>query len=383
MRGIRSSPQSFQIREKIMKSIAILGGVFLAFAISPISLSAFSDLKLSEGEVEVLFNFENPEPGLKASPEGIAMDRNGNIYISLRTNDGTAFVSSKIVRMTCWGEIEILVEMGPSAPGGGGAVGLATDPNGNVYVAFMSMIPESHGVWKVYPDGEKQRLEGSSQIIAPNALAFDKQGDLYVTDSNPMYWMYGGAGVGVWKYEKGTEAFVPWLADDLVRSLGTDPLGNPMVGANGITFVPPDHLYIANTQQSLIAHVFIMNDGSAGETSVAAAGWPVINPDGLAADALGNVYAVIPASTFPTALGVPPLSPVVRLVPETGTVEPVIPIDFPDGDFFDMPTSLAFGTGPWDQKSVFVIGIGLENYFPFPGSGPKLTQVGVGIPGRK
>jgi hypothetical protein len=63
-------------------------------------------------------------------------------------------------------------------------------------------------------------------------------------------------------------------------------------------------------------------------------------------------------------------------------VEPMIDVTFSDDDFFDFPTSLAFGTGAWDKKSVYVVGIGAPHYgFPF-GSDPKLTRVKVGVPGH-
>ena len=60
-------------------------------------------------------------------------------------------------------------------------------------------------------------------------------------------------------------------------------------------------------------------NGTAGDVTVAAAGSPILNPDGLALDAHGNVYVVIPLSTFPQWVvdiyGLPPTSPVVRIDP--------------------------------------------------------------------
>ena len=130
-----------------------------------------------------------------------------------------------------------------------------------------------------------------------------------------------------------------------------------------------------------------MRDGSAGEVTLLAAGPPVINPDGMGVDAHGNVYVAIPASTFPDWFwdlfgGKPPIGPVVRIIPETGQTELVLDIDFPSIDYFDFPTCLAFGKGPWHHKSVFVVSMGAANFgMPF-GTVSTLTQVGVGIPGQ-
>lgn len=158
----------------------------------------------------------------------------------------------------------------------------------------------------------------------------------------------------------------------MLSSGGLDPGGNPAGGANGIVFDPPNHIYVSNTQRSLLAHVEVLKDGSAGPVSQVAAGWPLLNPDGLTIDAHGNVYAVIPISTFPQWLvdfyELPPLSPVVRIIPETSEMQPVLDYGFPDWEYFDVPSGLAFGKGPRHHKSVYVVQIGAINIFGYPGS---------------
>jgi sugar lactone lactonase YvrE len=355
-----------------MKQRIIIGGLLFGIALSAAQLWAAHHLKLASGEVEVLYEFVDPDPGEFASPEGIAFDQAGNMYISLRTKTSDTFVNigNEVIKLTPAGEESVLADLGPIAAEGAGLLGLETDAMGNVYAAFSSNN-ENHGVWKISADGEMELLAGSDQILAPNGLTFDARGNLYVTDSRPD----PEDGTGVWRYGREEKVFEPWASHPLLLT------GGPQVGANGIVFDPPNHLYVANTQENLVAHVTVNTDGSAGEVSLLAAGPPVIFPDGLALDAHGNVYVAIPVSTFPAFIPLPPTAPVLRIVPETGVVEPILPLDFPDGDYFDFPTSLAFGKGPWDHESVYVVGISQAGY-GLPATGPKLTQVGVGIPGQ-
>ena len=364
-----------------MKRILTIGGMVLAVTVFSLNLLAAKGLKLAEGEAEVLYECLEPAPEGAVTPEGIALDRNGNIYLSMRTTDGVAYLKNEIVKITPKGEVSILADLGPALLGLG-IVGLTTDSCGNVYAAFASG-DANHGVWKIYPDGSAEQLAGSWQLQVPNALTFDNDGNLYVSDFDPL----NDSAAGIWKYGPDTGVFEPWCADPLVRALPIDPYGMPLGGANGVAFDPPNNLYVANTEQSIVVHVPIMEDGSAGVvSSITNHPYLVMNPDGVAVDNKGMVYTVIPISTVdvPPDMGgpLPPLSPVIRIDPKTGMIEPLFDPLMDDSAIFDFPTSLAFGSGPLDKKSVYVISMGAV-YFNFPpGTGPKLTQVGVGVPGR-
>ncbi|MEX0330267.1 MAG: SMP-30/gluconolactonase/LRE family protein [Puniceicoccaceae bacterium] len=365
-----------------MKRILIIGGMVLAVAVTSLHLQAAAGLKLAQGEVEVLYEFINPVPAGMVTPEGIALDRKGNIYVSLRTTDGISYIKNEIVKFTPKGDISVLADLGPAAPGGFGVIGLTTDADGNVYVAFPS-FNAAHGVWKVYPDGSAEHLNGSWQLLIPNSLNFDNEGNLFVTDWDP----FKVTAAGIWKYGADTMVFEPWCVDPLIMALDDDPFGQPIGGANGIAFHPPDNIYVSNTEQGTIVRVPVLEDGTAGVASVINLDpFPIMNPDGVTVDAHGNVYTVIPVSTWRDFPPAPPpwlLSPIVKIYPDTGMVEPILdPVLFDDPLYFDFPTTLAFGTGPLDKKSVFVISMGAEFFFGPPGTGPKLTQVGVGVPGR-
>jgi sugar lactone lactonase YvrE len=299
----------------------------------------------------------------------------GNIYTSNRIGDGSSHLINEIIKTTTWGNSSVLTDLGPADPGGRGVLGLTTDPQGNVYAAFVA-CNSSHGVWKIYPDGSSIHLSGSQNIETPNALTFDNRGNLYVTDSSYLVGTDPGL---VWIYRKQSGTFEIWASSVLLAPIpGFDPYPFPAPGANGIAFAPPNHVYVANNEKSLILDIPVLPDGSAGDITVVAAGGPpsiLTAPDGLALDLDGNLYAAVPAA----GLAPFPLSPVIKIYTETGDVEAIVPPYLGPSPLFDFPTSLAFGTGPLDKKSLFVVnptsGVTL-------GSGPAITQVGVGVPGR-
>jgi hypothetical protein len=68
--------------------------------------------------------------------------------------------------------------------------------------------------------------------------------------------------------------------------------------------------------------------------------------------------------------------PVVRVDPQTGEITPLTA----EAERFDFPTSLAFGRGRRDHKSVYGVNAGL---FPEdrPEAAPSVMRLEVGVPG--
>jgi hypothetical protein len=108
--------------------------------------------------------------------------------------------------------------------------------------------------------------------------------------------------------------------------------------------------------------------------------------DGIAADANGNLHAVIP--TYEVAdLLVPPIlqppggyAPLVQIDPNTGEITSTV-FDTPDAPNFDVPLSLAFGTVGDDRTTVFIANGALSAAQGVPGPGPRIIQVGTGAAG--
>jgi sugar lactone lactonase YvrE len=304
-------------------------------------------------------------------PEGIAVGERGTVYVGNRRDDGEHFVSEilAIARDGSVSKVAALAELELDGdPGDDGVLGLATDSRGAVYAAVVSPDPAVHGVWRITCDGSRRaRLPGSEGMTFPNALTFDARGNLYVTDS------FGGT---VWRFARvGTRrhpAFGtgrPWAEHELLAPAPDDPLRFPLPGANGIGFDLPNRLYVANTEKGLVVEVPINRDGSAGEAVVVATG--LLTADGLAVDARGGVHVAIPGHAI---LG---MAPLVRVDPRTGSsTAGVAPGEW---DEFDVPLSVAFGTGR-HQTTVFATNGDLPGVPP-EARLPGVVEVNVGVPG--
>jgi sugar lactone lactonase YvrE len=282
--------------------------------------------------------------------EGIAIDHRGHIFITNARLENDKRVS-EILEIELDGTVSVFATLDPAGVDafGFGPAGLAFDSQGDLYAALSSFNPGLHGVWRIRRDGAPERLAGSKRMLFPNALAFDSHDNLYVTDS------FGGA---VWRFPHEGRGRL-WVRDPLLAP-------DPFIGANGIAFVPPNNLYVANLDRALIARIRIRPDGTPAEPELVATGFELLGIDGLAADARGMLHAVIVVFA---GLGT---SPLVQVNPETGKIT----TSTADASAFDIPTSLAFGRGPLDHKSVFVVNSGL---FPEgrPETAPGVIQVGV------
>ena len=278
-------------------------------------------------------------------PESLAIDRSGTIYVTLAPIGHLRAIAPDGAQR--------LVATLP-AGSGFGALGLAFGPRQDLYVAVSTFDPATNGVYRIDRDGAIARLPGTEAIVLPNGLAFDRRGNLFVTDS------VGGA---IWRVPRNGTAEL-WLRHPLLAGDNSAPPPVPL-GANGIAF-HKGTLFVTNTETGSLITVPVHRDASPGAPSVFASGPALVGADGLAIDATGNLYVAVNSQ-----------STVVRVSPDGATVTTLATA----ADGLDSPSGVAFGTGRRDRRTLFVVNFAIGPVFGFPpGSGPALLALDVGSP---
>ena len=193
-----------------------------------------------DGKVERFATLPKPGPG---HPEGIAADRDGNIYVSTFdfTQPNNLYVFGRDGRLKGLRT----VTLGP----GSLPLGLAVRGN-DLYVADFGKgdvlrfaLPLKTGDLPLPPHGETIHVcDNPTKDCALNALEFDHAGSVYVSDS------FGGR---VFKIAPGNPPVVTtFLADEMLKP-GSH--GFPPFGANGLAFnTAGTQLFIANTADDRI-----------------------------------------------------------------------------------------------------------------------------------
>lgn len=318
---------------------------------------------------------EGPRPSL----EGVAVDKTGNVFVS------STFTGELLKYPPGSSDYEVFGSIDGWATGGqfgAGFLGLATDAKGNVYGAVQ--WAGSTGVYKFdRKTGDETRIPGTEAMVFPNAIAFDKRGNMYITDSNSTGVINpvpdGHVPMGaIWRVDKRGNA-TKWIESPLLGGDGQAGQFTP-VGANGIAYRKGE-LTVANAEGFSLYTVPIERDGSAGGIELLAGigvtpDWPVLVgpfgpdpipavPDGIALDVHGAIYV---ASVAHNA---------VFRVNTDNTVDEFI-YD-PDGEILNVPSSVAFGTGKGFKQTLYVVNLA---FVPPPFAAPaSLVAIDVGVPG--
>jgi sugar lactone lactonase YvrE len=278
------------------------------------------------------------------TPEKLAIDRDGTIYVSLA-------YASTVSRLSPLGSRTAL-----ALPTHGGiVVGVAIDQYARALdIAVRSENAAAAGIWQVAlaDFGSRvglHRLAALPTAAFPNGMSFDDLDTLYVADSS----------LGcIWRLPHGARQAEVWSSDVLLAPNGTVYHGFPLPGANGV-HVWGHALYISNTSTSTIVRIPINPDGGAGAATVRFRG---VQADDFAFDAHGTMYV---AANLRNAI--------LRVAPSGR----VTPLTTKATAGLDNPTAVAFGTRPRDRTVLYITNAA---YFS-PHPRPSVEALPVGTPG--
>jgi sugar lactone lactonase YvrE len=239
----------------------------LAFALVLTALLPLTALAWDRGEVERFATL----PAGDNNPEGITADRHGNIYVT--TFDPTGASPGRLVVFDRHGELvrDVVVD-----PASGALLGLAFHPKTG---ALLIVDIGAGVVRKVNPHNGHSSvfmtLPAGTTGAGLNALTFDRDGDVYVSDSF--------LGI-IWKTGRHGGEATAWVKDALLTTSGFPPFG-----ANGLAFNRHGHaLFVANTGNDQVIRIPVRHDGTAGTPEVFVNS--VNGADGLIIDRHDNLW---------------------------------------------------------------------------------------------
>jgi sugar lactone lactonase YvrE len=297
----------------------------------------------AQATVQVVTSFNEAQG---QNPEGIAIDRTGAIFVSVSPLGDVWRIPPGSDDPQPFGHVDGIT------PGADfGLLGLAVDVFGNVYGAVQSANPDANGVWRFDRfTGDATRLPGTAAMGIPNGLAFDKQANLYVTDS---------ARGAIWRIPWGGEAAI-WLQDPALTGDGSLGLG---LGANGIA-VQKGVFTVTNTERRTILRIPKVA-GEPGSISVLTTLPVGDNPDGVTMDVFGDAFVAMN------------LANAIAKVAPSGSMSVVA-----SGDPLDFPSSVVFGTTFGQRSTIYGVNFSISELFQLPpGDGPGVFRFGAGVPG--
>lgn len=264
-------------------------------------------------------------------PESVTTDGHGTLYISQantilrRDRDGT---------VSLFGTLPLPIF----------ALGVKVGPDGCVYNASTSLsdVPGAY-VWRVCGPDSVEVFAELDQGGAPNDLAFDAAGDLFVTDP-----VLGR----IWEIlPDGTPSV--FASDPLLDGTPDDPaLTFRALGANGLALDAHERwLYVSNTDQGSVVRIPLSGE----PTPELFAESPLLRgADGVAFDRSGTLFVAVNAQDA------------IATVSRRGEVEL-----FAQGAPLDSPSSLVF-SGTHGRSTLFAVSsafsrtLGFESGTPAP-----------------
>jgi sugar lactone lactonase YvrE len=312
-------------------------------------------------------------------PEGVAVDRSGNLYVS-DTGHG------RIARISPQGDASNVVGDGVLGnywgDGGKGAdagldvpLGVAVDGAGNVYISDT----KNSRVRKVTPAGVISTVAGtgisgfsgdggpaiSAQMRGPSGLTLDAAGNLYIAD---------------WTDNRIRKVAVDGTITTVAGRGDTNPpLGDggkatdaSLAGPFGVAVDGNGNLYIADTYYYLIRKVSPAGiiTTAAGHNFYSSGPIDVGFPTSVVSDAAGNLYIVSESRVLK-------LAPDGTLTTVAGTVASGMAASGDGGPATSAVLQGAFAVAVDGAGNLYIAGGNLTGYFGGSGSVRKITRDGI------
>ena len=292
------------------------------------------------GEPKVLAEFVSGQE----IPESVTTDERGNLYVS---------VGNTIRRRAPGGAFGVFATL----PLPINALGVKVGPDGCVYSASTSLseVPGAF-VWRICGAESVEVFAELDQSGAPNDLAFDDCGNLFVTD--PLL-------ARIWKVDRwgNPEVFVQ---HPLLTGTPDDPaLVFRAVGVNGIAFDKQQKfLYVSNTDRGSILRINLHSRHRS--PAVFAQDSRLRGADGIAFDREETLWVAVNA-----------LDSLVT-VNERGEVRRRA-----RGGLLDGPSSVVFGATKRDRDQLYLMSSAFSRTLGFQAGTPRpaLLKMSVATPG--
>jgi len=277
------------------------------------SLAAFSQQNANRAAAELFAVLPDGSTG----PEGLTVGADGNVYVASFGFNQNGMVSgpSQLFVFNPEGQLLRQVSIANSSPH---VLGLAFHP------ITGALIVVDFGASKVL---SVDPFTGASSVFMTvtgnnaglNDLAFDRAGNMYVSDS------FQGI---IWKTGPGGGPGTAWVTDPLLTTTGVPPFG-----ANGVEFNNAGTiLFVDNTGNNTVVQIPV-NNGTPGKPTVFVNS--ISGADGLAVDSHDNLWVVANQSDEIVVV-----SPTGKLIAKLGDFEGVDDDGLPHGLLF--PASPAF-----------------------------------------
>jgi len=325
-----------------LRVVVVVVASALAAHLSTSTASAGSEAEGRSLEPKVLAEFVSGQE----IPESVTTDERGNLYVS---------VGNTLRRRVPGGVFEVFATL----PLPINALGVKVGPDGCVYTASTSLseVPGAF-VWRVCSADSVEVFAELDQSGAPNDLAFDDCGNLFVTD--PLL-------ARIWKVDRSGDPQV-FVQDPLLAGTPDDPaLVFRAVGVNGIAFDKQQRfLYVSNTDRGSILRVNLRSRKPA--LSLFAQDSRLRGADGIAFDREETLWVAVNA-----------LDSLVT-VDDRGQVRRRA-----QGGLLDGPSSVVFGASKRDRDQLYLMSSAFSRTLGFQAGTPhpallRMRAVAPGLP---